>query len=382
MKRVIVSGGGTSGHVYPALALAAELTKDGVEVVYVGSSGGPERTLAADAGLPFEALDVIGLERRIGWRNVVAGGKLAAAVARCAGILGRARPDAVVVTGGYVGLPVALAARLRGYPLVLHEQNAVLGLANRVASRFAGAVALSFPGTGEGLGPKAHVVGNPVRPEIAALLDPAVREQARAEALGHFGLEAGRRTLLLAGGSQGAKRINEAAAGLYDAWRGDDRVQVLQLTGSRNAESVAAVLAAIRSPGDMIVWNATPYTPRMDLAYAVADLAICRAGASTIAELESAGVPAVLVPYPYATGDHQSRNAEVVERAGAALAVADADLDAARLTELAGRLLFDAPVLARMAGAMQSLARPNAAADLAGVVASVAVAPGIPTGPA
>ena len=371
MKRVIVSGGGTSGHVYPALALAAELTGGGVEVAYVGSAGGPERALAADAGLPFEPLDVIGLERRIGWRTLVAGGKLAAAVARCAGILARWRPEAVVVTGGYVGLPVALASRLRGYPLVLHEQNAVLGLANRIASRFARAVALSFPGD-LGLGAKAHVVGNPVRPAIAALLDDAARDAARAQALAEFGLEPGRRTLLLAGGSQGARRINEAAAGLYDRWRADDRVQVLQLAGARNAEAVAAALAALRRPEDRVVWNATAYTTRMDLAYAVADLAICRAGASTIAELEAAGVPAVLVPYPYATEDHQSRNADVLERAGAALAVPDDALDAARLTELAERLLFDAPVLERMRGAMRALARPDAAARLADVVRGAA----------
>lgn len=378
---MVVAGGGTSGHVYPALALAAVLGGEGVDILYVGSRTGPERALAADAGLPFEPLDVMGLERRIGWRNVVAGGKLAASVGRCVSILRRTRPDAVVVTGGYVGLPVAIAARLRHLPLVLHEQNAVLGLSNRLASRFADAVALSFPGRGEGLGSRAHVVGNPVRPEIAALGRAEAGAAARADAIGHFGLETGRRTLLLTGGSQGARRINDAAlgsGGLYDRWRSDGRVQVLQLTGTRNAEGVEAALASLRRPGDRIVWHALPYTPRMDLAYALADLAVSRAGASTIAELQAAAVPAVLVPYPFAAGDHQSRNAEVVERAGAAMAIADADLDAPRLAEVAERLLFDDEGRGRMSAAMRGLARPEAAASLAALVRGVATGRGRP----
>lgn len=378
MKRVVVAGGGTSGHVYPALALAAELGRGGVDVVYVGSGLGPERTLAADAGLAFEAIDVMGLERRIGWRSAVAVGKLAGSVRRCVGILRRAAPDAVVSTGGYVGLPVAVAARIRHLPLVLHEQNAVLGLSNRLAARFADAVALSFPGTGEALGERGQVVGNPVRPEIAALAalgGDEARRGARAAAAGHFGFERGaRRTLLLTGGSQGARRINDAAlgpGGLYERWRADDRVQVLHLTGARNAEAVQAALESLRRPDDRIAWRAVAYTPRMDLAYGLADLAVSRAGASTIAELEAAGVPAILVPYPFATADHQSANAAVVERAGAAVAIPDGELDGARLGDVAERLLFDDDALARMRGAMAGLAQPDAARSLAALVRQV-----------
>jgi UDP-N-acetylglucosamine--N-acetylmuramyl-(pentapeptide) pyrophosphoryl-undecaprenol N-acetylglucosamine transferase len=383
VKRVVVAGGGTSGHVYPALALASELRQAGVDVLYVGSGRGPEVALAADAGLAFEPIDVMGLDRRIGWRSVAAAGLLARSVGRSMGILRRASPDVVVSTGGYVGLPVAIAARVRRLPLVLHEQNAVLGLSNRLAARFADAVALSFPGTDAGVGARAHVVGNPVRPEIAALAGDEARRAARAGAAGHFGalgaLEAGRRTLLLTGGSQGARRINEAAlapGGLYDRWRADDRVQVLHLTGRRNAGAVEAALGSIRQPGDRILWHAVAYTPRMDLVYALADLAVSRAGASTIAELEAAGVPAVLVPYPFAAGDHQTANAAVVERAGAAVAIADAALDAASLVDLAVGLLFDDGALARMRGAMGTLAQPGAASNLAALVRRVVSARG------
>jgi UDP-N-acetylglucosamine--N-acetylmuramyl-(pentapeptide) pyrophosphoryl-undecaprenol N-acetylglucosamine transferase len=343
-----------------------------VEILYVGSRNGPERRLAADAGLPFEALDVLGLQRRIGPRNVLAAVKMAVAVRRSAAILRGDPPDAAVVTGGYVGLPVALACRLTGVPLVVHEQNAVLGLANRIAARFARVVALSLPGTGEELGGRGHVVGNPVRPEIAGLR----RDKARPSALSEFGLEPGRRTLLLTGGSQGARRINEASAGLYERWREDERVQVLQLTGARNAEAVEAALVRLARPDDRIVWRPVAYTARMDLAYAVADLAVSRAGASTIAELEAAAVPAVLVPYPFATGDHQRHNAEIVAGAGAAVLVPDAELDAERLTAAVSTLLFDDAALVRMSGAMRSLAVPDAAARLAALVRRVAGEPG------
>jgi UDP-N-acetylglucosamine--N-acetylmuramyl-(pentapeptide) pyrophosphoryl-undecaprenol N-acetylglucosamine transferase len=385
VNRAVVAGGGTAGHVYPALALASELRLAGVDLLYVGGERGPERALAADAGLAFEAIDVIGLERRIGWRSAAAAAKLAGAVGRSLTILRRVQPDVVVSTGGYVGLPVAIAAAIRRLPLVLHEQNAVLGLSNRLAARFADAVALSFPGTGRGLGGREHLVGNPVRPEIAALGGDHARRAARAGALQSFGgggphaLEAGRRTLLLTGGSQGARRINEAAlgpGGLYDCWRSDDRVQVLHLAGSRNTGAVEAALGSLRQPGDRIVWHAVAYTARMDLAYAVADLAVSRAGATTTAELEAAGVPAILVPYPFATADHQSANAAVVERAGGAVVIPDAELDAGRLSEVAGRLLFDDEALARMRGAMGGLAQPEAAGSLAALVRSVSSARG------
>src|SRR5207249_7536409 len=164
-------------------------------------------------------------------------------------------------------------------------------------------------------------------------------------------------------------------------WRSDDRVQVLQLTGNRNAGAVEAALSDLRQPGDRIVWHAVAYTPRMDLAYALADLAVSRAGASTTAELEAARVPAILVPYPFATADHQSANAAIVERAGAAVVIADAEIDAARLAEVAGQLLFDDEALVRMRTAMWDLAQPAAAGSLAALGRRVCSARGACTCP-
>lgn len=362
--RVAIAGGGTAGHAYPAVAVAEVLAHAGSEVRFIGTPTGPEARLAAQRGFPFEPIDVAGLQRSLTLSNVVAAALLVRATWRSLVLLGRIDPDVVVGTGGYVSLPVALAAAIHRIPLVLHEQNSVPGLANRIAGRFAHSVAVSFPGTEPRFGTRARLTGNPIRPEIASL----DKDAARGGAIEHFGLAPGRRTLLVFGGSQGARRVNEAAVGAYNRWRSDERLQVLHLAGARGILEVERRLADLRGIDDRVVWRVLEFTDRMDLAYAAADLLVCRAGASSIAEIAAVGLPAILVPYPHAAEDHQRHNAEAVARTGGAEVVLDAEFTTPTMVERVETLLFDDARRARMAAAMRRFAVPDASERLAGLV--------------
>ncbi|HEY4939536.1 MAG TPA: glycosyltransferase, partial [Actinomycetota bacterium] len=198
---VVIAGGGTGGHIVPAIALAKALTKHAADVRIVGRQGGPEATTVRAQGIAFEGIDVLGFRRSVSPRNVLAAAKGALATGRALGILRRARADVAVGTGGYVSIPVAMAAAMLRIPLVLHEANAIPGVANRLAGRWAAAVAVSFPGAERWFRAPVTMTGNPIRPEVATL----DRSAHRTEAYDHFGLEASRRTLLVFGGSQGAR---------------------------------------------------------------------------------------------------------------------------------------------------------------------------------
>jgi len=368
--RVVIAGGGTAGHVYPGIALARLLSKHGSEATFIGRPDGVEARLVTAAGYEFVPIQVAGRDRGFSFKNVVVAAKLLSAIWRCLTILARSEPDVVVGTGGYVSLPVILAARIHRIPVVIHEQNAVPGLANRIGARFAAAVAVSFPTTQRRLRERVFVTGNPVRPEIAHL-DLAV---ARDAGLQEFDLEAGRRTLLVAGGSQGALAVNEAAFGCYRRWRADERLQVLHLVGPGNLEASERFLAGLKSPEDRIEWRLVAYTERMDLALAVADLAVSRAGATTLAEMCAAGLPAVLVPYPYSLDDDQLHNARALADAGGAEVIVQAGLSPEELAAAVEALIYDDDRLARMGEAMKTWARPEAAERLLELVFSVAQA--------
>jgi UDP-N-acetylglucosamine--N-acetylmuramyl-(pentapeptide) pyrophosphoryl-undecaprenol N-acetylglucosamine transferase len=370
--RVVIAGGGTAGHIFPAIALAKALTKPaaggGADVRIVGRQGGPEATTVRAQGIAFEGIDVLGFRRSLSPRNVLAAGKGAAATVRALKILRRARADVAVGTGAYVSIPVAMAAAMLRIPLVLHEANAIPGVANRLAGRWAAAVAVSFPGTERWFRAPVTLVGNPIRPEVATL----DRFTHRTEADHHFGLEAGRRTLLVFGGSQGARRINEAALGAYERWRGDERLQVLHLVGPKELPAAEARLADLRLPEDQVLWRLVGSTDRMDLAYAAADLALCRAGAATLFEIASAALPAIVVPYPYATADHQRANAQPLVDSKAVVLLLDADCTPGSVGELVDDLLWDEPRRGTMSASIHEFARPQAAESLADVVRAVA----------
>jgi UDP-N-acetylglucosamine--N-acetylmuramyl-(pentapeptide) pyrophosphoryl-undecaprenol N-acetylglucosamine transferase len=378
---VVIAGGGTGGHLFPAIALASALRKrsedepggaaGATEVRIVGRRGGPEELAVTAQDIAFEGIDVLGFRRSVSPRNLLAAAKGAAATGRALWILRRARADVVVGTGGYVTIPVATAAAMLRIPLVLHEANAIPGVANRLAARWAVAVAVSFPGMQRWFRAPVTLVGNPIRPELAGL-DRQDRSTNRSEAHAHFGLEAGRRTLLVFGGSQGARRINEAVLGAYERWRDDGRLQVLHLVGPKELPAAEARLEDLRLPEDRVLWRLVGSTERMDLAYSAADLAVCRSGAATLFEIASASLPAVVVPYPHATADHQRANARPLVESEAVVLLLDADCTAESVGELVDDLLFDEPRLQRMSASIHEFARPRAAEALADLVRGVA----------
>ena len=359
----VVAGGGTAGHVLPALAAARALVRRGHSphtIHFVGSARGLEARLVAEAGFSVTLLAGRGVARRLTAANVGAVTGLAWAVARALALLARRRPAVVLSVGGYASVPCAVAATALRVPLVVHEQNAVPGLANRLAGRFARASAVSFPGTRL---PRAVVTGNPVRPDVLAV-DRSVSGRAAARAA--LGLPAGGLVVAVFGGSLGARRINEATLGVVEAWAERSGLSVRHVIGARDWPSLHSRLPAVPDGG--LVYQAVEYEQRMPLLLAAADVAVCRAGGTSVAELTAVGLPAVLVPLPIAPGDHQTANAAALVRVGAALLVPDGELTAERLVAELEPLLEDPGRLEAMGKAALTLARPDAADRLAMLV--------------
>jgi UDP-N-acetylglucosamine--N-acetylmuramyl-(pentapeptide) pyrophosphoryl-undecaprenol N-acetylglucosamine transferase len=353
----LITGGGTGGHVYPGLALAEALVARGHgrdTIHWVGSAGKLEETAVPAAGFTLDALPGRGLQRRLTVENAEVLVKTSQAFRRARRIMVTRRPEVVVGVGGYASLPCLVAARLHRIPTVVHEQNAAPGLANRIAVRLGAQAAVSLPGTPLA---GAVVTGNPVRASVVA-----VERHPSPD----------RPLVAVFGGSLGARRINDAAVALYDRWRDRGGVAVRHVTGPAGHEATAAALAAQRRDGDAVAWTLLAYEDDMPSLYAAASIAVCRAGATTVAELAAAGVPSILVPLPGAPGDHQTRNAEALVAAGAAVLVPDAECTGARLAAELEPLLAEPGRLEAMGAAARTLARPTAAADLAELVEAAA----------
>ena len=362
----LITGGGTGGHVYPGLALAEALVARGhprESIHWVGNKGKLEETAVPAAGFSIDLLPGRGLQRRLTAENISVLVKTSQAFGRAMGIVRRCRPAVVVGVGGYASLPCLVAARLQRIPTVVHEQNAAPGLANRIAVRLGARAAVSLPGTPL---PGAVMTGNPVRAAVVAV------ERRPA---------AGRALVAVFGGSLGARRINEAAAELYGRWRGRGDVTIHHVSGPSGYETARAAWTAARQADDSLDYRLVPYEDKMPDLYAATTVAVCRAGATTVAELAAAGVPSVLVPLPGAPGDHQTRNAEALVDAGAAVLVPDAECTGARLAAELEPLLTDHDRLERMAAAARTLARPNAAHELAALVEAAADHNGAPVTP-
>ena len=358
--KVVIAGGGTAGHVNPAIALATKFASD--DVSFIGTRAGVEATLVPGAGHPFETIEVAGFDRARPWRLPLVGARALGAIGAARRILGGRDPDVVVGMGGYVSLPVCLAAASRRIPVVLHEQNIVLGLAHRTCKPFATKIAVSFEDTFTETGKKGVLTGNPVSDKVATL----DLSTARPIALEHFGLDAARRTVLVFGGSLGARTINRAGADLATRWAARSDVQILHITGRSPATQT--------SPPDItgdLVYRAMDYTDSIELAYAAADVAVCRGGASTIAELTAVGLPAVVVPYPFHRDRQQYRHGRVLEGAGAGIVVEDSDASAETLERAIEALLAPDRLDAAKAAA-RGLGRPDAAHRLAEVVRAAA----------
>jgi UDP-N-acetylglucosamine--N-acetylmuramyl-(pentapeptide) pyrophosphoryl-undecaprenol N-acetylglucosamine transferase len=353
----IVTGGGTAGHVLPALAIADALVAAGHprdSIHYVGAERGIEARLVPPTGYPMTLLPGRGIQRRLTVQNLRAIAGLVVAAGRAMGLVGRLHPSVVVAVGGYASVAVGLAAVLRRVPIVVAEQNQAPGLANRLLARFAKASAVSFPDTDL---PRAVVTGNPIRAEITGL-DPG---RDRAAAKRSFGVDDGRRLLLVVGGSLGSLRINEAVLAALPAWRDRADLSVHLVVGRRDWPVISA-----RAPsGGALELRIVEYEDDMPAALAAADLVVCRSGSSTCFELAAAGLPAILVPSPSVTADQQTGNARHLVQVGAAVLVRDGDLDGPRLAAEVDALLADPARLDAMGSAARGWARPHAATDIA-----------------
>jgi UDP-N-acetylglucosamine--N-acetylmuramyl-(pentapeptide) pyrophosphoryl-undecaprenol N-acetylglucosamine transferase len=359
--RVVIAGGGTAGHVNPALAVAGAL---GSDVLFMGTRAGSEARLVPAAGWPLETVEVRGFDRSRPWSIIGTAAVAARAVLSARRVLSSHRPDVVLGMGGYVSLPACIAARSLRIPVALHEQNVVLGLANRTSKPLARKIAVSFEDTLAKVGRKGVYTGNPVRPDFVE----ADLGGARKRGLDAFELEDHRKTLLVFGGSQGAQRINEAAAGLAGSWRDSADRQILHIAGP---DQEAGTRARTADSGNL-VYRVLGYVDDMVAAYAVADLALCRGGATTVAELGVMGVPSIIVPYPHHRDRQQERHGVILQRAGAAVVVPDANTTTDHIAGLAARLLDDDEGLEKMRAAALDLGRPDAAGHVAALLQEIA----------
>ena len=348
VRPLLITAGGTGGHVFPALAVADYVQAQDVPVVWLGTRRGLEARLVPAAGIPIEWLDVAGL-RGHGWqRRVLAPLMLLRALRQALAVLRRVRPRAVLGMGGFVSGPGGVAARLLRIPLIIHEQNARAGMTNRwLARTCAQRVLTGFPGTFA----QAEVVGNPVRHSIAALPDPVERLAGRAQ---------GTPRVLVLGGSQGAQALNALLPLALARLPAEQRPQVWHQAG---AERDVPTQAAYETAG--VKARVEAFIDDMALAYGWADVVVCRAGALTVAELAAAGIGSVLVPYPHAVDDHQTANAGFLVAASAAVLLPQAELTPERLAQILGALCADRPRLQAMAVAARAQAQPDAAQRLA-----------------
>ena len=350
-QTVLLMAGGTGGHVFPALAVADELRQRGIQVAWLGTKKGIEADVVPKAGIDISFIDVAGLRGKgaLGW--LLAPFKLLYALWQAIGVLNKLRPSVVLGMGGFVTGPGGVAAWLLRRPLVIHEQNAIAGMTNKLLVPFASRVLEAFPGTIKA--PKTIHTGNPVRTVIGAQLkqSTAVENQTIH--------------LLVVGGSLGAKALNEVVPQALAQLSKEQRPQVWHQTGKKNIDETLKLYKTLN-----IEAKVEPFIERMGDAYAWADLVLCRAGALTIAELAIAGAPSILVPYPYAVDDHQTSNAKYLVDNGAAVLVQQRDLTASRLLELLAQL--DLPKLKQMAVAAKKLALPEATQKVADLCLEVA----------
>ena len=346
---VLILAGGTGGHIFPGLSVAAALQARGVPVAWLGAEGGMETRLVPEHGIAIDTIPVKGLRGKGVATLMGAPFRVLAAVRAALRVLRLRTPRAVVSFGGYAAGPGGIAARLRGIPLVVHEQNRAPGMTNRVLSRFARRVLTGFPGTFKGV--DEECVGNPVRTAIAALPPPAQRFATRNGAL----------RLLVLGGSQGARALNDALPRALAPLNGS--VQVRHQCGEKLRDEAERAYA-----GAGVAAKVEPFIADMAAAYADADLVVCRAGALTLAELCAAGVGSVLVPFPQAVDDHQTRNAEYLVERGAALLLPQSANLAEDLRGAIAALAADPARRLAMAQAARAIATPDAADRVADAV--------------
>lgn len=363
--QILITGGGTAGHVEPALAVANALVAAGIdrrELLFVGAKRGMEATLVPDAGFDLRLLPGRGLLRRLAFRNVISLLQLSLAFFQALLIVGRIRPAVVVMVGGYAGLACSLAAVLFGVPVVVVNVDASAGKANRVIGRFAAYSAVAGPASGL---PRAVVTGAPLR---EAVLQAEHSSAGRREAAAALGVEEDRRVVAVVGGSLGAGTLNAIALYLRTHLDVGERVLIYHVTGARNAAGVQAAVDSSPIGDTSNRYRLVAYEKNLPALFALADLVITRAGAMTVAELASIGSPSILVPLPGAPGDHQSENARALIECGAAIVVPDEEATGERIEVLVAALLHDEGRLESMSAAARTVGRREAASMIADLV--------------
>lgn len=354
MQKIILTTGGTGGHIFPALAVAEALYRNNPdsEVLFVGSHYGPEKELVSRAGIAFEGLPVRGFLGR-GVKALAAGARMSVALVKALGLVGKFRPQVVAGFGGYAAFAPMLAGVLRGVPCLLHEQNAIAGTSNRILGKMARRICLSLPGTEGFPQEKCELTGNPVRQDICK-----AGEQER-----NFGT----RHLLVLGGSQGAHALNKLMVNMLPELKAAN-IEILHQTGVTDEQATREAYAKAGYAPDCV----QAFIRDMASTYTWADLVLCRSGASTVAELCACGLPALLVPFPHAIHDHQTRNARVMADSGAAQLLPEAGLEAKTCMELITQLMQDNAARQTMSGAARKLAQTDAADRVANAIVSLA----------
>ena len=358
-RTLMVMAGGTGGHVFPGLAVAHLMQAWGWKVVWLGNPAGMEATLVPRHGIPMEYVRFGGLRGKGLKTRLMLPVNLLRACTQSLGVLRRVKPDVVLGMGGYITFPAGLMTALSGRPLVLHEQNSIAGLANKVLAKVAKRVLVAFPNAL----PHAEWTGNPIREELAHTLTPKARYAQRSGPL----------NLLVFGGSLGAAALNEVVPRALAMLKPEERPRVVHQAGAKHIDALKANYAEaglLPADGEEAHVQLVPFIDDMTSAYAKADLVICRSGAMTVAEIAAVGVAAFFVPFPFAVDDHQTTNAAFLADHGAALVVQQRDLTAKGL--VAWLCSQTRETLAQMAERSRSLAKPDATERVAQICATVA----------
>jgi len=364
--RVLFTGGGTGGHVYPALALAKNILNNGGEVLYVGTGKGLEAKIVPEAGIPFQTIEVEGWQRKFSWQALRAGFKALKGWVQAFNIIRKFKPQLIVGTGGYVCGPVVLAGSFLKIPTVIHEQNALPGLTNKALARVVNKVMITFAGAEKYFPDPKKVVltGLPVREEILKINKKEARE--------FFKLDPTKITLLVSGGSRGAKSINTAMADIYPELLKNSDLQIIHITGEQGYREMLSNLAEkgikLDKCGNLIL---RPYLYEMEYGLNAADFCIGRAGATFIAEITTIGLPAILVPYPYASENHQEYNARSLAEQDGAIMILDKNLKGSTLLEVIEKLVNNPEKLKQMSENIKKAGNPDSMAKIMKVMEEV-----------
>lgn len=355
-KKIILAGGGTGGHIYPAIAIASGIKQiyPDADILFVGTSKGLERELVGKVGFPLKTIRVAGFKRKLSLDTLLSMKELALGSVDSIRLISKVKPDLVIGTGGYVSGPVLLFASLLGVPTIIHEQNVKPGVTNRILSRFVDKIAVSFSDSMQYF-PKDKTVltGNPIRKEIV--------QGNRREALKSFGLSSDIPVVLCFGGSQGAARLNKAIIHVIQQIHETKKFQLIHITGKNHYEKTRNILANKGidpdKSGHIIL---RPYIYEMGKAYMASDLIISRAGALSISEINLCGKPAILIPLPTAANKHQDYNAQSLKKNGAGIIISDRDLTGQSLLATIENIIFDKKKLLDMSKASKALSKPDA----------------------